>query len=129
MLIRVPESCQSLHDSLSQPLSTSAPRRIQPFNYSWSRAILHGDRVYVCVRPERHGDTETFAVSLRSESITVQRCRAAVAVLTLHVYALTVISSHAEMEKCVSYQTHLSVMEMSADVKVMYVRVVLGEEQ
>lgn len=82
--------------------------------------------MYVCARPERHGDTETLGASLRSESITVQRCRA---VLTLHVYALTVISSRAEMEKRVSYQTHLSVTEMSADVKVMYVCVVLGEEQ
>lgn len=34
--------------------------------------------------------------------------------------ALAVISPRAEMQKRMSYQTHLSVTEMSTDVKVMY---------
>lgn len=82
-----------LRASLSLNPSARASRRIQPFNYSWSRAILRA-----CVRPARQA-AETFGASLRSESITVQRCREAVAALTLHVYAGRSQSS-ARVLKC-----------------------------
>lgn len=67
--------------SLSQPLSTGFEKNptIQLF-------LEPSHSVGLCVRPARQA-AETFGASLRSESITVQRCREAVAALTLHVYA------------------------------------------